>query len=344
MKICHVIGNLSPPLDEGTSKSVVKINEKMLDKNIDSFIYTRPCEKSSDEEFDNTNVYRKDISPWNILENKRDIKKLNPDILHIHSSNPLMAIYFDKIHKNTIWTAPAFRGTEETIKLWELLCRNQKTVATSRKIAGSIPREVEVLPYGIDTDKYRCKRKPEISENPKILFMSSPKEKRGFKAAIRIVKKIKEEKNPDFHVAVREKYNRVDKAKKTLEEEGLSDISHVTGFVKDLPSYFNKMDVVLYPVKSSSGFTSPPLIALESMSCGRITVCTDVKDFLEVIDDGKDGLIYSYGEESQIANRLLNMDDRKTNEMSKKAREKIKEKFSLEKTVQRYIEIYKEIL
>ncbi len=342
MKVCHVIGSLSMPLDEGTSKSVVNITRKMEEKGHNSFIYTRPKkDKGKNTVKTDLTVYRNEIRPGSFFKNRKRIKELKPDIVHVHSSNPLMALYFDKIHENTLWTAPAFRGSEKTIKIWKTLCRNQKTLATSEKVAGNIPGEVEVLPYGIDTEKFRCERNPEISENPRILFMSSTKEKRGFFAAIDIVKKIMETRNPEFHVAVREKYT--DKAESILEEEGISKISKVRGFVKDLPDYFNKMDVVLYPVKSSSGFTSPPLIALEAMSCGRITVCTGVKDFREVIENGEDGLIYEYGEEDEVAERLLDLKKDEVEKMSEKARKKIISEYSLENTVERYLEIYREI-
>ena len=346
MKIAVMVGTLRTPLDEGTGKSVVNL-AKELDKHVDeAFIFTRDSNHKQDnlprEEFyQGVRIVRRPITPGKFFHNRKVMNAEEVDLVHVHTSSAKMALYASKLASNSLWTIPAYRSSSFDEKLWQLFAR-QTSVATSKDLKESSPAE-EVLPYGIDTENYRVDRTPD-RDNLKVLYMGAPNEKRGFFSAIQTVKHLSEEENIKFHVAVRERDNQEETAKEIIEEEGISDITTVRGFIDDLPDFYNSIDILLNPIKDASGVTSPPVITLEAMSCGRVACCTDIPDFANLIEDNESGLLFEYGDEKTLAERILNLSNSDIDNISANAREKIKSEYSWDYITEEYLDIYEEII
>lgn len=345
MKIAVMVGTLRTPLDEGTGKSAVNL-AKELDKQVDeAFIFTRDSNHKEDnlskeESYQGIRIVRRSITPAGFFQNRDLMKEEDVDLVHVHTSSAKMALYTSKLASSRLWTIPAYRSSRFEEKLWKLFSR-QRALATSKDLKESSPGE-NVVPYGIDTENYNIRRTPD-RDNMNILYMGAPNEKRGFFSAIQIVKHLSESEDVTFHVAVRERDNQKERAEEIIEEEGLSDITTVRGFIDDLPEFYNRIDVLLNPIKDASGVTSPPVITLEAMSCGRIVCCTDIPDFTNLIDD-ESGLLFEYGEERALAERISKLSDRDMNNISANAREKIESEYSWDYITETYLNIYEEII
>jgi len=92
---------------------------------------------------------------------------------------------------------------------------------------------------------------------------------------------------------------------------------------------------LLHPINFSEPFG---LSVVESMACGTPVLAFGKGSMPEIIQNGKNGFIVSNIEE--MAQRLKDID----NISRKLCRETVVKRFSQEKMVKEYIEVYKEIL
>jgi glycosyltransferase involved in cell wall biosynthesis len=90
---------------------------------------------------------------------------------------------------------------------------------------------------------------------------------------------------------------------------------------------------------------SAPLTLLEAMSSGLPVVATNVGGIPEIVEHGRNGYLVPLKHPEDIAERLLefNADKEKMRSMGQKARESILERFSTDKIVDRYLEVYERV-
>ncbi len=347
MKIAILVGTLRTPLDEGTGKSAVNL-AKNLDEGVDeAFVFTRNSNNKkenlpSEEKYEGVRIVRRPIKAANFLKNRKLMREEGVDLVHVHSSSANMALYADKLAPNSLWTIPAYRSSSKEEKIWSLLSR-QQAVSTSKELIEKSPAQ-EVIPYGIDTENYSIREKPGQKKELNILYMGAPNQKRGFLSAIKTVKNLRENKSINFLVAVRERNNQKERARKKIREEGLEDITYVKGFIEDLPEFYNSADILLNPIKDSSGVTSPPVITLEAMSCGRVVCCTKIPDFQQLIQNDQNGLLFEYGDEEKLAERIEDLGNRDFERLSENARQTIESDYSWSYITEKYIDRYRGII
>ena len=114
------------------------------------------------------------------------------------------------------------------------------------------------------------------------------------------------------------------------------------GFQKNIPAILKKLDVfVLYPLREGLGVAS-----LEAGACSLPTVASKVGGLQEVVEDGQTGFLVPPKNPHALADKinflLANPEMRIT--MGKKAKQRVETIFSVEKMVDSYIKIYKELL
>lgn len=336
-----ILGRLSFPLDEGTKKSVVKLGKRLKEMNHDVYIYTR--RPVSRDQIHGIPIIEANISPLNFVMNKKQIDELEPDIVHVHSSSPRMALYTSKLCSKSIWTIPAWRGDRLGLLLQKYLSRTSR-VYTSKSLKSTVGQKGSIIPYGINTRKYSLENKPSIENRPSILFLGPPEERRGYHDAAECIKILSEEGfDPRFHVAVRDVEGHFDKAKKVIEEKNIDEYSQVKGFIEDLPEFLNTVDVLLNPIINSDGVTSPPIATLEAMSTGRICICSRTEDFENIIEDGKNGFLVNKNQPREIANKIKELSGKDLNNISKSARKTVVNNFSLKASVEDYNKLYNEV-
>ncbi len=90
-----------------------------------------------------------------------------------------------------------------------------------------------------------------------------------------------------------------------------------------------------------------PYVLLEAGACGTICIGADVGGIPEVIIPNETGFLFPPGDVEQLAEymrHVLEMPEADRRRMSERARQRIREHFSLDRTVERYLEVYRRVL
>jgi glycosyltransferase involved in cell wall biosynthesis len=109
----------------------------------------------------------------------------------------------------------------------------------------------------------------------------------------------------------------------------------------ELPEILNQHELFILP----SLWEGMPKTLLEAMSCGLPVIGTRVTGIQEVIEDGKNGILCDTdsGSIQQAITRLM-ADEKLRKQLGENARKTIEERFSLEKLVDKELELYTDIL
>ena len=108
-----------------------------------------------------------------------------------------------------------------------------------------------------------------------------------------------------------------------------------------IPKYMNESKIFVLP----SLYEGHPKILIEAMSCGMITLASNVDGNNEVIQDGLNGYLCEPTAEDieKRLNEILMLNEKKLNEIKIAAREYAEKKFSIEKVVDMELELYNSI-
>ena len=122
-----------------------------------------------------------------------------------------------------------------------------------------------------------------------------------------------------------------------IKEKQLGECVEMIGFVNNPKEEMRKLDLLVI----SSNSEGTPLVLLESMSYGVPVVSTRVGAIPLVIDNGIDGVLSDNLEPASLAKGVVGLltDKDKYISVSKAAFDKIKEKFSYEKNISRYMDV-----
>lgn len=223
----------------------------------------------------------------------------------------------------------------------------------AKKAKAFIDREIHLIPNGIDTGHFKPVGRNEVlaealgveSRRSKMIgFVGELREKKGLATLLTGYAQTNK-KIPSTLLIVGE--IREGEDKKLFDEFQLSNPENqiiVTGHVphKDLPAYYSLMDVFIHP----SLRDGMPNAVLEAMACGVPVIATPVGGVLDVLEDGVNGRTIPVNDAEMLAKvteELLN-DPEQCTRLSKKAREKIEAKFTLQSELQANLNIYNKLI
>lgn len=115
-----------------------------------------------------------------------------------------------------------------------------------------------------------------------------------------------------------------------------------TGPRRDMPQVYAAMDILVL----ASEAEACGRVVLEAMACGKPVIGTDCGGTPEMIIDGTDGLLFSFGDHAGLADKmnfLLTHPD-KAREMGTQARKKIEAGFTIQRHVSAIEDIYDELV
>ena len=118
-------------------------------------------------------------------------------------------------------------------------------------------------------------------------------------------------------------------------EEGVEDRVEFLGFVEDMTSFYNSIDIFLLPSRYE-GFSN---VVLEAMASAKPVVSFDVGSVNEVIDHGVSGFVGKLNNVDEMSRLILELaaDESRRKEMGAKARERIETSFSFEHSIEEVI-------
>jgi len=122
----------------------------------------------------------------------------------------------------------------------------------------------------------------------------------------------------------------------------ISDSVYFTGLQKNPYKFMAKADIFVL----SSGIEGFPNVIIEAMACGVPVVSTDCKSGPnEIIENGKNGLLVPVGDRNALAEAILKLlADRELRAKFSREGKKALQRFSLEKTIKEYENIFREVL
>lgn len=121
-------------------------------------------------------------------------------------------------------------------------------------------------------------------------------------------------------------------------ELGLEQAVDLLGFRDDIPELLRGADVFLL----TSRYEGISVALLESMRAGLPVIATRVGGIPETVRDGETGLLFGAEDESGIAGAIegLARDRARREALGRRAREVLREEFSLERMTGRYLDFY----
>lgn len=115
----------------------------------------------------------------------------------------------------------------------------------------------------------------------------------------------------------------------------------LTGYRSDVPELLRCADTLVLPSETESA----PLTILEAMSTGLPVIATRVGGVPEIIEDGRTGFLVPLKHPEDIAEKILELhaDRERLRRMGAAAREDVLERYSTEKVVRQYLDVYEQV-
>lgn len=116
---------------------------------------------------------------------------------------------------------------------------------------------------------------------------------------------------------------------KLISENNLEDTVKLTGFVKNIKNYYKLMDIFIFPtVWELEGFG---LVIAEAMSYGVPVIASNTGPVPEIIDDNKTGLLFTPGDEKDLARKIIYLlnNKQKRTDFAAASYQKVKEKYDI---------------
>lgn len=118
---------------------------------------------------------------------------------------------------------------------------------------------------------------------------------------------------------------------------------HRTGFRRDAPALMGACDVAVLPALKREGL---PKTIIEAMAYGTPPIVTDAGGSPELIEHQKSGLVVPPGDAVAIADAVswLQDDDARRRAVGEQARERIRDRFRIENTIEQTLALYRELI
>lgn len=214
-------------------------------------------------------------------------------------------------------------------------------------IPESIRPKVEVLYMGSDKPEILAgeeintyKQEIGVSDADFVIGMVGRiEETKGQYLLIEAAERLKESDTPAKIVfvghAMEESYQR--KLEVMVKEKVLQEQISFLGFTKNPHRFMQACDVVVLATKCETF----GLVVIEAMQVGSVVVATNQCGPLEIIEDGKSGLLFKQGDSRDLAEKLsyLHKNRSKCKEIAKNGQERVERLFSNDKQFKRLGEV-----
>jgi glycosyltransferase involved in cell wall biosynthesis len=222
----------------------------------------------------------------------------------------------------------------------------------AKKAQAFVEHDIHLIPNGIDIERFKPMERNEAlaemlkveSQGSKVIgFAGELREKKGLRPLLSGYAQIKK-RHPATLLIVGE-------VRAGMDEQALAEFRGanpdgrivITGQVphKDLPAYYSLMDLFVHP----SLRDGMPNALLEAMACGKAVLATPVGGALDVIEDGKNGMLVNVNDANDLAEKILELFDRpeKCIALGRNAREIILNRFTPEKELEANLNVYRSL-
>jgi PEP-CTERM/exosortase A-associated glycosyltransferase len=272
------------------------------------------------------------------------IPRVKPNILHAHSPalNGVATVTMGKKFSiPTVYEVRGFwedaavsHGTSRENSLRYKLTRDMETWVLKQAdavtcicegikndlIGRGIPAErITIVPNAVDPDRFQAisQRDPELEsalglkKRPVIGFVGSFYAYEGLKLLLDAMPAILEG-NPEVRLLLVGGGQEADSLKEKATQMGIGEQLLFTGRVPNdqVARYYSLIDILCYPrLPMRLTETVTPLKPLEAMAQQKLIIASDVGGHLELIQDGKTGILFKAGDSADLARKVLYMFD-----------------------------------
>jgi len=209
---------------------------------------------------------------------------------------------------------------------------------------GVSPRQIEVIPYGVDLTRFKKAKDPKLikelglpSDAPIIGMVARLQPQKGhiylFDAAAKILKAV-----PNTRFVLVGGGPDSEKLENIVIQKGLKDTFHFLGYRDDVPRLLGLFDIFTLP----SLFEGLPNVVLEAMACGLPVVATPVDGTKEAVVPDETGILVPTKNPAMLADALIALlkNPDRAKELGDKGRRRVENEFSLELQVERFENLY----
>ena len=283
------------------------------------------------------------------------IKSYSLDIVHAHYAvpNATSAYLAKKICNDSVRVVTTLHGTDSYLvgshpsykevtqfgmQQSDALTAVSEYLKERTMVEFDISREIRVIPNFVDPQRFRRFKK---DREQKIVCHSS--NFRPIKRIPDIIKAFKIiSKEIDCKMSLIGNGPERPRAEKMAKNLGISENVEFLGNVKNVQEILGRSDLFLLPSEDESF----GLAALEAMSCEVPVVASNVGGLKELISHGVDGYLVKIGDAEALAQCSLKIlqDLSLQEKFGRNARQKVLEKYTPDKIVPRYEDLYEETL
>jgi len=221
----------------------------------------------------------------------------------------------------------------------------KEKLVTARAI---LPSKTIVIYNGIDLDKFKFRNKEKREEIRKELNLKGSDKvlisvgrlfkAKGYPYLIKAIKSFKT-RYPKIILLILGEGKERKKLEKLIKDNNLKQNVFLLGRKEDISNYLNAADVFVL----ASLWESLPNVILEAMACDLPVVTTNVGGIPEIVENGVSGFLVKPKNPLALTKKIdfvLNLSPRERGEMGKIGRKIVEEKFSLERMVKEYRDLY----
>ncbi len=277
--------------------------------------WVRPVGRPVDLRYNRSNVPI-DPRPWSARTVRTALRAFRPDVIHVHepftpsttlwavlvADAPLVATFHSGAEPARLYdlAGPVLRRLARRLSVRIAVSEAAARVAR-RRLGGTF----EVVPNGVDVERFAGASPAELGSGTKLLFVGRLDERKGFRVAVEAFAQLAADR-PDVRLVV------AGDGPERRALEGLSasvrDRVRLLGTVpnQDLPPIHAACDVFVAPNVGGESFG---VVLVEAMAAGLPVVASAIPGFDEVLRHGRDGLLVPARAPEALASAVARMLD-----------------------------------